>query len=288
MKTRLLTALLLGSSALGFAGLGALAQDKTITIESWRNDDLAIWQEKLIPAFEKAEPGHQGGVRAVGADRIQRRAQRQARRRLGGRPHHLPSVRRLARALQQGPSRRPERAAGHGELLRRRQVRLADRRRQGDLLRADGLGHPRLHLQQGRLRQARHRRAGDRGRVLRRARQDQGRRHLHPAGHGHQGSLGSRDHGLPEHRPELLEGRGRPPGADQGRAEADRSAVGRAVMRRSPSGSPISATASRRRPIRTARTCSRSAAPRSIRPVRGRSRASTRRPSSRWAPSRRR
>ena len=56
MKTKLLTALLLGSSALGFAG-AALAQDKTITIESWRNDDLAIWQEKLIPAFEKANPG---------------------------------------------------------------------------------------------------------------------------------------------------------------------------------------------------------------------------------------
>ena len=40
------------------AGNGiAAAQDKTLTIESWRNDDLAIWQEKLIPAFEKAHPG---------------------------------------------------------------------------------------------------------------------------------------------------------------------------------------------------------------------------------------
>ena len=57
--------------------------------------------------------------------------------------------------------------------------------------------------------------AEDRGRVLRGARQDQGRRHLHPDGDGHQGPVGSRDHGLPEHRPELLEGRGRPPGADQ-------------------------------------------------------------------------
>jgi raffinose/stachyose/melibiose transport system substrate-binding protein len=51
-----LTALLLGTSVLGTAGT-AFAQDKTITIESWRNDDLAIWQEKLIPAFEKANPG---------------------------------------------------------------------------------------------------------------------------------------------------------------------------------------------------------------------------------------
>ncbi|MCO5064006.1 MAG: ABC transporter substrate-binding protein [Rhizobiaceae bacterium] len=36
---------------------GAFAQDATLTIESWRNDDLSIWQEKLIPAFEAANPG---------------------------------------------------------------------------------------------------------------------------------------------------------------------------------------------------------------------------------------
>ena len=56
MTRHALTALLLGSSILGTAGIAA-AQDKTLTIESWRNDDLAIWQEKLIPAFEAANPG---------------------------------------------------------------------------------------------------------------------------------------------------------------------------------------------------------------------------------------
>ena len=35
----------------------AAAQDVTLTIESWRNDDLAIWQDKIIPAFEAANPG---------------------------------------------------------------------------------------------------------------------------------------------------------------------------------------------------------------------------------------
>jgi len=35
----------------------AAAQDVTLTIESWRNDDLAIWQDKIIPAFEEAHPG---------------------------------------------------------------------------------------------------------------------------------------------------------------------------------------------------------------------------------------
>ncbi len=56
MKRKALTALLLGSSILGSAG-AAWAQDVTLTIESWRNDDLAIWQEQLIPAFEAKHPG---------------------------------------------------------------------------------------------------------------------------------------------------------------------------------------------------------------------------------------
>ncbi len=36
---------------------GASAQDVTLTIESWRNDDLAIWQDQIIPAFEASHPG---------------------------------------------------------------------------------------------------------------------------------------------------------------------------------------------------------------------------------------
>ena len=35
----------------------AHAQDVTLTIESWRNDDLTLWQEKIIPAFEAKHPG---------------------------------------------------------------------------------------------------------------------------------------------------------------------------------------------------------------------------------------
>lgn len=35
----------------------AAAQDVTLIIESWRNDDLVIWQDKIIPAFEAAHPG---------------------------------------------------------------------------------------------------------------------------------------------------------------------------------------------------------------------------------------
>ncbi|MBP7241805.1 ABC transporter substrate-binding protein [Amaricoccus sp.] len=54
MNRPTLRALLLGATCLAGA---AEAQDATLTIESWRNDDLAIWQEKIIPAFEASHPG---------------------------------------------------------------------------------------------------------------------------------------------------------------------------------------------------------------------------------------
>ncbi|MGB3418302.1 MAG: ABC transporter substrate-binding protein [Mesorhizobium sp.] len=56
MTSKLLTAFLLGSSMLATSG-AAFAEDVTLTIESWRNDDSQIWQEKLIPAFEAKNPG---------------------------------------------------------------------------------------------------------------------------------------------------------------------------------------------------------------------------------------
>ncbi|WP_185984271.1 ABC transporter substrate-binding protein [Aureimonas mangrovi] len=43
-----------GLAALAFA-LPAAAQT-TLTIESWRSDDIATWQETIIPAFEAAHP----------------------------------------------------------------------------------------------------------------------------------------------------------------------------------------------------------------------------------------
>lgn len=52
--TRTLRISLLASTMLAGA---AAAQDVTLTIESWRNDDLIIWQQQIIPAFEAAHPG---------------------------------------------------------------------------------------------------------------------------------------------------------------------------------------------------------------------------------------
>ena len=55
MKMTKLSGLFLATT-MRASGAG-LAQDVTLTIESWRNDDLAIWQDKIIPAFEAMHPG---------------------------------------------------------------------------------------------------------------------------------------------------------------------------------------------------------------------------------------
>ena len=51
--TKLVSAML----ATSFLSTAAFAADVNITIESWRNDDLTIWQDVIIPAFEAGHPG---------------------------------------------------------------------------------------------------------------------------------------------------------------------------------------------------------------------------------------
>ena len=54
MTNRLIVLALSGTA---LVATGASAQDATLTIESWRNDDLTLWQEQIIPAFEAEHPG---------------------------------------------------------------------------------------------------------------------------------------------------------------------------------------------------------------------------------------
>jgi len=53
MNTRKLGVALLATTVLGTAAMA----DVTLNIESWRNDDLTLWQDTIIPAFEAANPG---------------------------------------------------------------------------------------------------------------------------------------------------------------------------------------------------------------------------------------
>ncbi len=55
MKGNTILGLLAGTALVAFAGQ-AVAEPVTLTIESWRNDDLAIWQQTIIPAFEAKNP----------------------------------------------------------------------------------------------------------------------------------------------------------------------------------------------------------------------------------------
>ncbi|WP_071799387.1 ABC transporter substrate-binding protein [Natronohydrobacter thiooxidans] len=45
------------TTAFALCATGVFAQDVTLTIESWRNDDITIWRNQIIPAFEAAHPG---------------------------------------------------------------------------------------------------------------------------------------------------------------------------------------------------------------------------------------
>ena len=54
--TRNLSTLLV-TTAMVVGATGAFGQTVELTIESWRNDDLQLWQSELIPAFEAAHPG---------------------------------------------------------------------------------------------------------------------------------------------------------------------------------------------------------------------------------------
>ena len=56
MRNTIIKTLLLCSTVIGTTTI-ANAEDVTLTIESWRNDDLSIWQDKIIPAFEAQNPG---------------------------------------------------------------------------------------------------------------------------------------------------------------------------------------------------------------------------------------
>lgn len=53
-KTNAILGALAIAAAVGAANVSAAPV--TLTIESWRNDDLAIWRDKIIPAFEKNNP----------------------------------------------------------------------------------------------------------------------------------------------------------------------------------------------------------------------------------------
>ena len=215
----------------------ALAET-TLTIESWRNDDLPIWQDKIIPAFESSTPTSRSKFPPTAPTEYNAALNAKLD---GGTAGDLITCRPFDASLQ---------LFKKGNLADLND--LPGMENFSDVAKCawttdDGkttfcvpmasVIHGFIYNKDD-LRQARLEAAEDRGRVLRRARQDQGGRHLHPDGDGHQRPVGSRDHGLPEYRPQLLEGRGRPHGADQGQGRSSPTRPMSSRVRSSPRWKP--------------------------------------------------
>ncbi len=129
-----------------FAGLAA-AQAGSLKIESWRNDDADIWNNTIIPAFNKHYPDIK--IEFSPSQPADYNAALNASS-TAAPPATSSHAGRSIRSLQLYQKHQLDGLndlEGHGQFPRRRQGRLVDRRRQDDFLRADGLGHPRLHLQ---------------------------------------------------------------------------------------------------------------------------------------------
>jgi raffinose/stachyose/melibiose transport system substrate-binding protein len=56
MSKKTVSISMLVAAAAACVANAAVAAPVTLTIESWRNDDLAIWRDKIIPVFEKSHP----------------------------------------------------------------------------------------------------------------------------------------------------------------------------------------------------------------------------------------
>ena len=108
------------------AGLAA-AHAGSLKIESWRNDDADIWNNKIIPAFQKHYPDIK--VEFSATQPADYNAALNAKLD-GGTAGDLITCRpfdSLAPALSEAPARRPQRPQGDGQLPRRRQGRVVDR-----------------------------------------------------------------------------------------------------------------------------------------------------------------
>ena len=136
------------------AGLVA-AQAGSLKIESWRNDDADIWNSTIIPAFNK----HYPDIKIEFAPSAPKEYNAALNARLaGGTAGDIIACRPFDASLDLYNKHQIDGVndlKGMEQFFRCREVGLDHRRRQDDILRADGVGHPRLHLQQGRLRQSR-------------------------------------------------------------------------------------------------------------------------------------
>ena len=134
---------------------GERGRPASIKIESWRNDDADIWNSQIIPAFNK----HYPDIKVEFSPPAPTEYNAALNARLAGGtagdlitcrpfdPRSTSSTRAISTSLND--------LRGMNNFSDVAKSAWTDRRRQDHVLRADGLGHPRLHLQQGRLEEGR-------------------------------------------------------------------------------------------------------------------------------------
>jgi hypothetical protein len=70
---------------------GPVLAETTLTIESWRNDDLTIWQDTIIPAFEAQNPDIKVVFAPSAPAEYNAVLNSKLAGRVGWRPDHLPA-----------------------------------------------------------------------------------------------------------------------------------------------------------------------------------------------------
>ena len=123
LKTGLKSLLLAAAATMALTGAASAGK---LTIESWRNDDATIWKEKIIPAFQAKHPDITVEFNPTAPKEYNAALNARLEGGTAGDIINLQAFRCLARTLQKGPSRRPERSPQHGQFLGCGQERLDD------------------------------------------------------------------------------------------------------------------------------------------------------------------
>ena len=213
-------ALMLGVALAGVT-VPAIADPVTITLGSWRTEDLAVWQDKILPVFMAAHPDIKVEFAPINTNEYNAAIQSQIE---GGAGPDLITCRPFDvnnEWIGRGYFIKLDGLPGLDNLHRYGQGRVVNQRL--DLLRAGrrragGLLLQRRHFQRARPQGADHQR-----RVHRRAAEDQGQRQVCAAGRRHLRVLAACLQRPLFHRPRLLAWRGRPSWPDRWHQEADRS-----------------------------------------------------------------
>ena len=194
-------------------------REDELVIESWRNDDLTIWQDQIIPAFNKQHPDIEVVFQPAAPDVTTRVLNTKLE---GGTAGDLITCRPFDASLalfQKGYLAPLTDLAGMANFSDvAKSAWITDDGKTPFCVPMASVIHgfiynkeafDKLGLKPPTTKEEFKAGAG----------QDQSRRHVCAAGDGHCRSVGGRDDGLPEYRPQQLEGRRRPVGVDQGHAE---------------------------------------------------------------------